>query len=133
MSTEKVFEANIDVLKDVQSFVMSFLNEHSVGEKEKRQLMIVVEEIFVNIASYAYRKTGEVIVKLEEQKKNIHLTFIDEGVKFNPLENEEPDVSLDANERSIGGLGIFMVKRLVDSIKYNYKDKQNILTIVKSY
>ena len=94
-----------------------------------------MEEIFINIASYAYRP-GEgpvtIRVSVEEDPIRVTLTFIDNGKPFDPLAREEADVTLPAEKRRIGGLGIFLVKKTMDSVTYEYKDGQNILTVVKN-
>jgi anti-sigma regulatory factor (Ser/Thr protein kinase) len=91
-----------------------------------------VEEAYVNVASYAYTPgTGPVTLKVEKSASEIRITFLDSGVPFNPLEKEDPDVSLPASERQIGGLGIFMVKKSMDNVQYAYLDGKNILTLTK--
>ncbi len=129
---ELVVPAKVDKLQDV----MAFLEEH-LGEAEPKVLMklsIAVEEIFVNIASYAYEpETGKATMRLEfeENPRTVVITFIDEGVPFNPLARPDPDVTLSAEERGIGGLGIFMTKNSVDKMEYEYRDGKNILTLRK--
>ena len=103
--------------------------------KTQMQIDVAVEEIFVNIASYAYTPgTGSATILFEEEKDPhcAKITFIDRGVPYDPLKKADPDVTLSAEERGIGGLGIFMVKKTMDDISYVYKDEQNILTIRKS-
>ena len=102
--------------------------------KIQTQIDIAVEELFVNIAHYAYKPdTGPATVRVEVEKEPpaICITFIDHGVPYDPLAREDPDITLSAEERRIGGLGIFMVKKSMDSIEYEYKDGQNILHIRK--
>ena len=98
------------------------------------QLDIAVEELFVNIANYAYvPDTGKATIRLEinEEPLSVSITFIDNGVPYDPLAKADPDITLSAEERAIGGLGIFMVKKSMDDMFYEYKDSQNVLTIVK--
>ena len=105
-------------------------NDVSFGDINK--INLAFEEIFVNIANYAYKdKVGEVIIQVELKDDNCVINFIDEGVMFNPLEREEPDVSLKAEERKIGGLGIFLVKKIMDDVKYERVDGKNIFSITK--
>jgi anti-sigma regulatory factor (Ser/Thr protein kinase) len=95
---------------------------------------IVVDELFGNIAKYAYvDDTGIVTVRFDYNKKSnlVTITFIDSGIPFNPLLKETPDLELSTEEREIGGLGIYMVKKCVDDIEYEYKDGKNILTVKK--
>ena len=97
-------------------------------------LDVCVEEIFVNIAHYAYPgKSGsaEISVNADPADNSIVIQFSDEGIPFDPLKRTEPDVSLGADERSIGGLGIFMVKKMTDEMTYEYTCGRNVLTIKK--
>ena len=124
---------NIDL---VTGHISKSLKGSGCPDKVRDQINIAADEIFSNIANYAYSPgEGEaaVNVKLDENKKQICITFTDKGKKFNPFEADDPDVSLSADERGIGGLGIFMVKRIMDEVKYEYKDGQNILKIYKSF
>ena len=127
----KIFNAAVEELGNVQSFAVGGLSELSLDEKIKNQLMIVIEEIFVNIASYAYENGGEVEVKVGAKDNQISISFIDSGMEFDPLAMEDPNINAKAAERRIGGLGIFMVKNMMDDVTYKYVDKKNILTLVK--
>jgi anti-sigma regulatory factor (Ser/Thr protein kinase) len=94
-----------------------------------------VEEIFVNIASYAYAPgVGDAVVRFESSQDpaSVTITFIDSGVPYDPVQKDDPDVTLSAEERGIGGLGIYMAKKAMDDMKYVYRDGQNILSISKS-
>ena len=129
---ELVVPAKVDKLQDVMAFLEEHLGE--AGPKLLMKLSIAVEEIFVNIASYAYElETGKATMRLEfeENPRTVVITFIDEGVPFNPLARPDPDVTLSAEERGIGGLGIFMTKNSVDKMEYEYRDGKNILTLRK--
>lgn len=97
-------------------------------------LHLVVEEIVVNIVNYAYPvgADGEVSIDVIATPSAIELSFSDCGVPFNPLEKEDPDTTLSAEERPIGGLGIFLVKQMMDSVNYRYEDGRNILTTTKN-
>ena len=95
---------------------------------------IDIEEHFFNISEYAYYpETGPATVRVEvtEEPISVIITFIDHGVPYDPLKQEDPDISLSAEERSIGGLGVFMVKKTIDEISYEYRDGKNILRIRK--
>ena len=99
------------------------------------QILMAAEEIYVNIAHYAYgEKGGDAVVQMEvtPDPKSCRITFRDHGIPYNPLEKEDPDVTLSAEEREIGGLGIYLVKEAMDRVEYEYKDGCNILTIEKS-
>ncbi|MCR4842027.1 MAG: ATP-binding protein [Eubacterium sp.] len=121
--------------------VLGFVNEQmdTVGFslKTQMQMEVAVEELYVNIAHYAYVPgVGDATIRVEvgedSEKKTVSVTFIDKGIPYNPLEKEDPDVTLSAEERGIGGLGIYMVKKSMDSVEYVFKDDQNILTITKT-
>ena len=96
---------------------------------------LIIEELFVNICNYAYEKEGEIKIQygLLEDPLRITMNFIDCGVKFNPLDKEAPDLTLEANQRDIGGLGLTIVRKNVDEIDYKYENNQNILTIEKIF
>ena len=99
------------------------------------QIDIAIDELFVNIAHYAYNPdigTATVRVEVKENPLAVIVTFIDHGVQYDPLATEDPDTTLSAEERRIGGLGIYIVKKSMDEITYEYKDGQNILTIKKN-
>ena len=89
------------------------------------QIDLAVEEIFVNIANYAYRP-------VRENPLEVTLTFLDSGAPYDPLAKEDPDITLDVKDRQIGGLGIFLVKQTMDDVKYEYKNGRNILTLTKN-
>lgn len=97
------------------------------------QILIAAEEIFVNIASYAYGDGGgnASVKTLLDENNNFHIRFEDGGIPYNPLAKADPNISLTAEERGIGGLGIFMVKKSMDDVQYEYKDDMNCLTLVK--
>jgi anti-sigma regulatory factor (Ser/Thr protein kinase) len=94
--------------------------------------LTVCEEIIVNIINYAYPdKVGEMGIEFEADENAVWLTFVDEGVPFNPLEKSEVNTNLEAHERDIGGLGIHMIKSMTDRVDYDFKDGKNILIIEK--
>ena len=127
-------EALTDNLPNVLEYIDSELEKMDCPFKVQMQIDIAVEEIFVNIASYAYAPdTGKATIKIESDtdEPQVKIIFIDQGVPYDPLKKQDPDVTLSADEREIGGLGIFMVKKSMDDMFYEYKDGQNILTIVK--
>ena len=132
--SELTLEAKTENLDKVLSFVDEHLEEQECPMKTQMQIDIAVEELFVNIAHYAYNpEVGPVTIRVEVQKEPlaVTVTFIDHGVPYDPLAKEDPDITLSAEERQIGGLGIFMVKKSMDDIAYEYKDGQNILYIKK--
>lgn len=127
-------DATVDNLPVVQAFLEERLEEMNCSMKAMMQIQVAVEEIYVNIAHYAYgEKSGEAVVRVEEQKDPaaVAITFIDRGVPYDPLAKEDPDVTLSAKERQVGGLGIFMTKKMMDDVSYERKDDQNVLTLKK--
>lgn len=131
--TERTFPADSAVLPEVMSFVEEELEKIDCSMKASMQITVSVEEIFVNIANYAYgSEKGEAKIAIDEENGKVIISFVDNGTPFNPLEREAPDITLSAQERSIGGLGIFMVRKTMDDVSYEYKDGRNIFTISKS-
>jgi anti-sigma regulatory factor (Ser/Thr protein kinase) len=101
--------------------------------KIQQQMNLAIEEIVSNIAQYAYIDGGSVTVRVELSEDNsaVSISFIDSGIKYNPLTKDNPDITLSADEREIGGLGIYLFKKLMDAVSYEYKDGKNILRIEK--
>lgn len=130
---ELVVDAKTENLDQVLDFVNLELEAADCPMKTQVQLDITVEEIFVNIAHYAYQNgVGKAVVRIRIQEEAVEIIFMDQGVPYNPLEKEDPDITLSAEDRQIGGLGIYMVKKSVDAVSYEYKDGQNILRIQKN-
>lgn len=127
-------QASDDTLYTVLDAIEAHLCKNGCPDEVRTELLISVEEIYVNIAHYAYKgKAGEATVQMEvtQDPRICRVVFRDRGVPYNPLEKEDPDLSLSAEERKIGGLGIYMVKQYMDKIEYRYEDGYNILTIEK--
>lgn len=126
-------EAAVDNLVKVLAFVDEKLENAGCMPKVQFQIDIAVEEIFINIAHYAYAPdTGQARLELDiTQDDRMVLTFIDWGIPYDPLKKPDPDIKLSAEERPIGGLGIFMVKKSMDDVKYCRSDNRNILVITK--
>ena len=132
--SELVVEATDESLEAMQAFVEERLEAADCPMKLRLQIGVAVEEIFVNIAHYAYAPSvGKATVRVEvsDDPVTVAITFVDHGVPYDPLAKEDPNVSLPAQDREIGGLGIFMTKRLMDEVKYEYRDGRNILTLKK--
>jgi len=126
--------ADVSYLDEVFSFVNSVVEDLTADKKFKINLNVVVEEIFVNIANYAYPAgNGDAVISIFTENNKLTIEFRDTGIKFNPLEKSDPDITLSATERQIGGLGIFLVKKTVDDISYRYEKNENILTISKCW
>ncbi|MCR5592962.1 MAG: ATP-binding protein [Saccharofermentans sp.] len=133
--TELKIPAKVDQLSSVQSFIDGVVEQTGVSMKDSMQISLAVEEIFVNIASYAYQGSdGEAVIKaaIVDDPASIKITFIDSGVPFDPLKKEDPDVTLGVHERDVGGLGIFLTKKTMDDVNYVNQDGKNILTITKN-
>ena len=127
-------EAVNENLQQVISFIEQHLDETGCQPKTKMQISVAAEEIFVNIANYAYapeRGKATVRVEVSEDPITVTITFIDNGKPFDPTKNAEPNVSLPAEERDIGGLGILMTKKMMDDVVYEYSEGRNILTLKK--
>lgn len=132
---ELTIAAEIENIPAVTEFVDAELEECGCPLKTQMQIDIAIDELFGNIARYAYEPgTGEATVRVDvkENPAAVEITFIDGGVPYDPLKKADPDVTLSADEREIGGLGIFMVKKSMDNIAYEYRDGKNILSITKN-
>ena len=131
---ELTVEAKRENLLLVQALIDEELEAADCPMATQIAIDVAVEELFVNIASYAYEgKSGPatVQVSVHEDQKSVEITLIDIGKQYDPLAKPDPDVTLAAKDRTKGGLGIFMVKNSMDDMKYEYKDGKNILTLKK--
>ena len=131
---ELTIAATIENIGTVTDFVNEQLESLDCPMKAQMQIDIAIDELFGNIAHYAYNpEIGKATVRVEvvEDPLSVVITFIDNGVPYDPLAKADPDTTLSAEERDIGGLGIYMVKKSMDDITYEYKDGQNILKIKK--
>lgn len=131
---ELTIAATVENIEVVTDFVNQQLEELACPMKAQMQINIAIDELFSNIAHYSYNpEIGQATVRVEviENPLAVSITFIDNGVPYDPLSKEDPDLTLSAEERQIGGLGIYMVKKSMDEITYEYKDGQNILSIKK--
>ena len=132
---ELELEADADNLEEVQAFVGEHLDAADCPPRARMQIDVAVEEIFINIVSYAYSpEKGNAVVRVEvsEDPVNVIITFLDHGIPYDPLKRDDPDVTLAADERPVGGLGIFIAKTVMDDVTYEYKDGQNILELKKN-
>ena len=132
--TNKIFKAKTEALSDVLGFVDLMLEKYDCPMKLQTAICVAIEEVFVNVARYAY-KNGEGDVKLEIgfDKETRKITFVmrDKGVPFDPLKKPDPDITLSADDREIGGLGIFITKKTMDTVTYTYENGENVLTMTK--
>lgn len=131
---ELTVKADNTELTQVLAFIDGVLEESGCPLKTQMKIDIAVEELFVNIANYSYKdQEGEAVIGIEASSEGAEISLKDWGEPFDPLSREDPDVSLSVEEREIGGLGIYMVKKSMDDVRYEYRDGQNILTIRKDY
>ncbi|MEG1943211.1 MAG: SpoIIE family protein phosphatase, partial [Angelakisella sp.] len=128
--------AKTDELDRVLAFIEGELEQQDCPLPAQVEIGIAVEEIFVNIARYAYNPVeGKATIRCEVTENPLAITiqFLDNGVPYNPLDKADPDITLEVDERDVGGLGIFMVKKSMDCVDYRYEQGKNILTIKKSF
>ncbi|MBR2067908.1 MAG: ATP-binding protein [Solobacterium sp.] len=132
---ELTIEATLENIPKVTAFVDEHLEELNCPFKAQTQIDIAIDELFSNIAKFAYNPEvgpATVNVEVEDDPLSVVITFIDHGIPYDPLKNVDPDVTLSAEERKVGGLGIYLVKKTMDDIAYEYKDGKNILKIKKA-
>ncbi len=131
---ELTVEATLESISVITDFVDELLEQYHCPMKAQAQIDIAIDELFSNIVHYAYHPgTGPATVRVEvvEEPLSVVITFIDQGVPYDPLAKADPDVTLSAEEREIGGLGIYIVKKNMNEITYEYVDGRNILKIRK--
>ena len=131
---EITVDAMIENMNTVTAFVDDFLDQIACPMKSRIQINIVIDEIFGNICHYAYKDSvGAVTVRVESGNtpKAVFLTFTDNGIPYNPLDTEDPDITSSSEERKIGGLVIYLVKKNMDEMKYEYVNQQNRLWMEK--
>ncbi|MBR4455397.1 MAG: ATP-binding protein [Solobacterium sp.] len=131
---EKVLEAKIDNLAAAVDFVSDELEDVNCPPAVQMQIELAVDEIFTNVSMYAYAPgTGKVTIGVDiDDGKTVRIIFVDQGIPYNPLKKDDPDVTLSAAERQIGGLGIYLVKKSMDKMEYRYDDSKNILILTKT-
>lgn len=124
----------IEETVQVTELIESTAQEVGFPQKDIYDILIAVDEILSNIVYYAYEEgeVGRIEIRLIFKDKSLNIEFIDEGMEFNPLVKSDPDLSIPPEEREIGGLGIFIVKKLMDSVVYSREGKRNILKITKT-
>ena len=133
---ELKLKASDDTLYTVLDELKAALMQNGCPDDILNSILIAAEEIYVNIAHYAYGgKPGKALVGIDvgTDTKLCRLIFKDKGTPYNPLDKPDPDITLSAEERGIGGLGIYMVKEIMDKVEYEYKDGQNILIMEKKF
>ena len=126
-------QAERDNLDEVTAFLENYLEGIGCSMKAQTQIILAVEEIFINRASYAYEQTGYADLRLSCDADTVTIIIEDNGIEYNPLKKQDPDITLAAEDRKIGGLGIYMTKKLMDDVIYTYDDGKNILKLIKKY
>lgn len=125
-------QATLSNYECFMQFIESHLTNTQIVDSDKMKVLTACEEIIINIVNYAYPNSrGNLEIIFENKPHDIIITFIDNGRKFNPLAKTDVDITLSVEDREIGGLGIFMVKKLMDGINYEYKGNKNRLTVIK--
>ncbi len=128
-------EARIENIEPLTEFVNDQLRRMGCSERARMQIDVALDEIFSNICRYAYgNAVGPATVRVKElpEQDAVSITLEDGGIPFDPLAKSDPDVSLGIHERSVGGLGIFMVKNIMNDVRYEHRDGLNVLTVIKS-
>ena len=130
---KKNFKPEKKELNNIFTFIHNN-NEKYIDNRTMMKIDLATEEIFVNIVNYAYkdRIKEEITIEIKNKDNKIIIIFEDTGIPFNPLDKEDPDINLSIEEREAGGLGIFMTKKMMDNVAYEYKNGKNILTIEKN-
>lgn len=127
---ELKINAEIENLEVLIAFINTELERLGCPRNIQTQIDLAVEEIFVNIAQYAYYpETGEAVIRVIAGDNEMRIEFEDSGKPYNPLETAEPDINAPVEDRPIGGLGIFLVKKIMDSIEYRYEGNRNLLSL----
>ena len=132
--TEQTFPAKTEALPEVLGFVEQTLESFECPMKLQMGICVAIEEVFVNVAHYAYGEgQGDVNFRIgfDEESRQVTFRMADGGIPFNPLQKPDPDITLSAEDREVGGLGIFIAKKTMDSISYAYENGENILTMTK--
>lgn len=126
--------AVVENIPAITDFVNHQLETYRCPLKTQYEIDIAIDEIVSNVARYAYNgEKGDITVQLEWKQSplTIVITFVDDGIAYDPLRQKAPDITLSAQERSVGGLGIFMVKNMMDEVRYERREDQNILSLYK--
>ena len=134
--TNKTFPAKTEALSDVLAYVEQTLETLECPMKLQMAICVAIEEVFVNVAHYAYPDSEgpmTLSVGFDEGSRTVTFRMADRGIPFDPLQKPDPDITLSAEERQIGGLGIFITKKTMDSVTYAYENGENILTMIKKF
>ncbi len=129
---KRIFKADKSELDNLFEYSSQLLEILGFNNRDIIMINTALEEVFVNVCQYAYDGTGTVEVSLSNDKQKVTFVFKDSGKPFNPLEKADPNITVSSEEREVGGLGIFMVKKIMDHVFYEYKDGFNCLTLEKN-
>ncbi|MDO4415215.1 MAG: SpoIIE family protein phosphatase [Erysipelotrichaceae bacterium] len=132
---EKEFDAELSKIEEATDYINEILEQMDCPLKAQTAIDIAIDELFCNIAKYGYKeKGGKIVLRAEKpDDSSIRITFIDSGIEFNPLKVGEPDLISSADDREVGGLGIFLVRKTMDEVTYRYEDGKNMLSILKKF
>ncbi len=130
MNSWKSFPATLEAISEIKNYILDRISNLNVSKNKQTKIILAVEELIVNIINYANMKKPEIIIDINKDSYKLILKIVDYGEPFNPLEVEEPDISLGIEERQIGGLGIFLVKKVVDDIYYKREDDKNCIVLI---
>lgn len=128
----RIFKADVSELDNLFEYSSSLLTILEFTSREITLINTALEEVFVNVAKYAYDDAGFVEVTLSNDRNSVKFVFRDSGKPFNPLEKKDPNITASSDDREVGGLGIFMVKKIMDVVTYEYVNNQNVLTLIKN-
>jgi anti-sigma regulatory factor (Ser/Thr protein kinase) len=128
---EIVVDSKFENVRALTEFVENSLEPYHPSMKAVTQIGVAIDELFSNVVRYSGSANMKLILHVNEDVLTAKLTFIDEGVAYDPLSKADPDVSLSAEDREIGGLGIFLVKKIMDGVEYKRDGQKNVLTVVK--
>ncbi|MBQ9515872.1 MAG: ATP-binding protein [Ruminococcus sp.] len=131
--TSKTFFLNKQSFDSAMDYIASCCRDSGCDEDTVGQITIACSEILANIDSYAYENGGDVEIQTKCRDRVMTIVFRDNGQPFDPLKKQDPDVTLPLNERRRGGLGIYIVKKLMTDVSYEYADRQNVLTVTKEF
>ena len=133
---ELTLEAAIENIAQVTEFINARLETVGCETRTQRLIDVAIDELFSNIARYAYApQTGMATIRIDvnQELRTVEISFLDAGIPYNPLTHEDPVSGLTCKERKEGGFGIYIVKKSMDDIRYEYADGYNVTTIVKKY
>ena len=131
MVESRIFNADVKELDNLFDYSSKVLSQLDFSNRDIIMINTALEEIFVNVAHYAYENGGTVEITLSRTNNRVTFVFKDNGKPFNPLERKDPNITASSDEREIGGLGIYMVKKIMDEVYYEYANSQNVLTLIK--